>query len=90
MFEKRFVIVSMVSSFPAYLKLGKAPLFDNFQITGVDFHFSTTVTFAVRCESEAAAEVYIGGLLYVHPRFAPLTVIAVYDPVVMVPPADRV
>lgn len=86
MFQKRFAVVSMVNSFPMYLTLGKAPLFDNFQITGVSFYFSTTVTFAVRCESEAAAEVYIGGLLYAHPRFAPLTVIPVYDPVVMVAP----
>lgn len=88
MFQKRFVVVSLANSYPVYLTLGKAPLFDNFQITGVDFYFSTTVTFAVRCESEAAAEVYIGGLLYVHSRFAPLTVLTVYEPIVFVPPVN--
>lgn len=85
MFQKRFVVVSMVNPFPAYLTLGKAPLFDNFAIAGVGFYFSTTVTFAVRCESEAAAEVYIGGLLHVHPRFAPLAVLTVYEPVELAP-----
>lgn len=86
MFQKRFVVVSLVNSHPAYLTLGKAPLFDNFEITGVGFHFSTTVTFALRCDCEAAAEIYIGGLLYTHPRFAPLGVLTVYDPVTLVPP----
>jgi hypothetical protein len=88
MFQKRFVVVSLANSFPVYLTQGKRPLFDNFQITGVDFHFSTTVSFAIRCESEAEAEVYIGGMLYVHPRFTPLTIIPVYEPVEFVPPKE--
>lgn len=79
MFSKKFVIVSLVNSFPLYLATGKAPLFDNFQITGVDFHFSMAISNAIRVNSEVEGEVWIGGLLYVHPRYAPLTIIPVYD-----------
>lgn len=84
MFQKRFVVVSLANSFPVYLTEGKAPLFDNFGITGVDFHFSVALSFAMKWETEAGAEVCIGALLYVHPRFSPLSVIPVYEPVELV------
>jgi hypothetical protein len=91
MFEQRFIIVSLANSYPAYLTHGKAPLFDNVQVTGVDFYFSTALQRqTVFHDSVVEAEIFIGGLLHLFPRFAPLAVWPVYYPVVMVPPANGV
>lgn len=81
LFKKGFVIMSLANSYPAYLEPGKVALFDNFEVSkGVFMHFSTTVSHALRLPSEATAETWIDGILHLHPRFAPLTIIPVYDP----------
>jgi len=84
MIEKQFVIISLFGTHPLYLTPGKAPLFDNFQITGMDLHFSSNLSGAIRCSCEAEAEVWVQGMLYAHPRFVPLSVMPVYYPVVQV------
>ncbi len=87
MFTKKFVVASMLQSFPVYLTAGKAPLFDNFEITGTWFYFSMSIQGAIHIDSETEAEVWIGGLLHLHYRYAPLTIIPVYYPEIVVPPA---
>ncbi len=89
MITKRFIIASMHNTFPIYLTVGRVAFFDNFQITGVDLHFSISPANAVRCSTEMEAEVWIGGLLYAHSRFAPLTIVPVYDPEILAPPAGE-
>lgn len=86
MFEKKFVVISLANSYPVYLTHGKAPLFDNVEVTGVGFYFSTAIQKqTVLHDSVAEAEVWIGGFLHLFPRFAPLTVWPVYIPVIAVP-----
>jgi len=86
MFEKKFIVISLANIFPVYLTHGKAPLFDNVEVTGVGFHFSTVIhRDTVLHNSEAEAEVWIGGFLYLFPRFAPLTICPIYTPAVLQP-----
>ncbi len=85
MMAKHFIVVSLANSYPVYLSRGKAPLFDNFKISNVDLRFSTTISFAILCNSEAEAEVWVGSLLYLHPRYAPLSIIPIYDTEVLAP-----
>jgi hypothetical protein len=85
-FTKHFIVASMYQTFPIYLTVGRAALFDNFHITGVDFHFSISPAGAMRFDSEVEAAVWVGGLLHLYSRFAPLTIMSVYDPEILLPP----
>lgn len=73
MFRKGYTVISMVNGFPSYLHEGGAPLFDNFKISGIIWHFSNSVNSCYLFKNETEVEIMISCIINEHRRFAPLT-----------------